>query len=275
MVFDLYNEPHDISWSCWRDGCTTSAGWQAAGMQSLLSALRSSGAVQPALVAGMNWAGDLSQWLAWRPSDPAGQLAASAHIYSFSQCNTASCWSSQIAPVAARVPVVTGELGETDCAHGFVDAYMSWADAAGVSYLGWSWNTASCSGGPALVTSYDGTPTGFGAGVRDHLAALAATAPPPTTSSTTTAPPPPLTTTTAPPPTTTTSTPASTRSTTMAPTTSTTTATGTTTTVPASKACRGCRPRPRRLALSVHRRRGAVHVRHRRLRARRVRLPRT
>ncbi|MEA2647409.1 MAG: endoglucanase [Chloroflexota bacterium] len=30
VLFDLYNEPHDISWDCWRDGCS-SPGWQTAG----------------------------------------------------------------------------------------------------------------------------------------------------------------------------------------------------------------------------------------------------
>ena len=178
VVFDLYNEPHDINWSCWRNGCTTSAGWQAAGMQALLNALRSSGAAQPALAGGVNWAGDLSEWLTWRPSDPAGQLGASAHIYNFSQCNTVSCWATQIAPVAASVPVVTGEMGENDCAHGFVDSYMSWADTAGVGYLGWSWNTTSCGAGPALITAYTGTPTAFGAGLQSHLATFATPAVP-------------------------------------------------------------------------------------------------
>src|SRR5437773_2341658 len=40
VVFDLFNEPHDISWECWLNGCTTSDGtgtWQAAGMQTLLN----------------------------------------------------------------------------------------------------------------------------------------------------------------------------------------------------------------------------------------------
>ena len=171
VIFDLYNEPHDISWSCWRDGCTTAAGWKAAGMQSLLSAVRGAGATQPVLAEGLNWGGDLSQWLAYAPVDP--QLAASAHIYNFSQCNTATCWTRTIAPVAERVPVVTGEIGENDCAGAFVAAYMSWADATGVSYLGWSWNTANCASGPALITSYSGAATPFGAAIRDHLAGLA------------------------------------------------------------------------------------------------------
>ena len=177
VVFDLYNEPHDISWSCWLDGCTTSARWRAAGMQQLLDAVRNTGATQPVMAAGLNWAGDLSSWLSHEPVDPQHQLVASAHIYDYSQCNTSACWQQTIAPVAASVPVVTGEIGETDCASGFIGSYMSWADSAGVSYLGWSWNTADCSRGPALISSYSGAPTNFGAGFESHVAALAASSP--------------------------------------------------------------------------------------------------
>jgi hypothetical protein len=116
VVFDLYNEPHDISWSCWLSGCTTAGGWRAAGMQQLLDAVRSVGATQPVLTGGIGWSGDLSQWLANDPTDPLHQLAASLHIYNFSGCNAAACWDRTVAPVAAQVPVVTGELGEDDCA---------------------------------------------------------------------------------------------------------------------------------------------------------------
>ena len=35
VAFDLFNEPHDISWSCWLNGCAMSGGWQAAGEQQL------------------------------------------------------------------------------------------------------------------------------------------------------------------------------------------------------------------------------------------------
>jgi hypothetical protein len=74
--------------------------------------------------------------------------------------------------------VVTGELGENDCAHGYIDQYMPWADAQGISYLGWTWDTWNCNNGPALISNYDGTPTAFGAGFRDHLAALPPAVPP-------------------------------------------------------------------------------------------------
>ena len=183
VIFDVYNEPHDISWACWRDGCTTSDGYQAVGMQGLVDAVRSTGALQPILINGMNYGGDLSQWLEHAPVDPAGQLVAGAHLYDFSQCNTVACWDATIAPVAARVPVITGEVGQSRCARDWVDTYLDWADARGISYTAWTWNTWDCGGGPALISDYDGTPTAFGVGVKErllkHAAALPAPAPSP------------------------------------------------------------------------------------------------
>ena len=169
VVFELYNEPHDITWQCWRDGCLTSAGWQAAGMQQLVDTVRSTGAQNVILLGGLGWSSDDSQWLTWRPSDPTGQLAAAVHIYNFSGCAQVACWTGTLAPLAAQVPLVTTEFGESDCAGGFVTSYMNWADSAHVSYLGWTWDTWDCSSGPALITSYDGTPTAYGAAVRTHF----------------------------------------------------------------------------------------------------------
>jgi hypothetical protein len=111
--------------------------------------------------------------LASKPLDSANALVASFHIYNFNACMTASCWNTALASVAAQVPVVTGELGENDCAHGFIDQYMSWADIHGVSYLAWTWNLWGCTGGNmALITDYSGTPTAYGQGFRDHLIAV-------------------------------------------------------------------------------------------------------
>ncbi len=171
VVFDLYNEPHDVSWRCWRDGCGP---W--VGMQRLVGAVRAAGARQPLMLGGLAWSNDLSQWLRWEPRDPLHQLVASFHLYNFNTCSTRQCWDATVAPVAAKVPVVTGELGENDCASGFVDGYLPWADAHGISYLAWTWDTWDCRSGPALISGYDGTPTPFGAGFRAHLSAIASTA---------------------------------------------------------------------------------------------------
>jgi hypothetical protein len=169
VVFDLYNEPHNVDWSCWLNGCA-SPGWQAAGMQNLVTVVRGAGANQPIMLSGVDWANDLSQWLQYMPNDPAHALIASFHLYDSNLCSDSSCWSSTLLPVARRVPVVTGEVGEADCGHEFIDTYMSFADLHQISYLAWVWDTWGCGGrGIALISSYDGTPTNYGVGFRGHL----------------------------------------------------------------------------------------------------------
>lgn len=169
-VFDLFNEPHDVSWTCWKRGGDCGLGYRVAGMQTLLNAVRGTGATNPVLVGGLAYANDLSSWLRYRPSDPAGNLMASWHSYNFNACSAATCWDAQLAPVARQVPVVAGEVGESDCAHGYLDALLPWLDRHHAGYLGWGWDTFDCSSFPALISSYDGTPTAYGVGLRDHLA---------------------------------------------------------------------------------------------------------
>ena len=104
VVFELFNEPHDISWRCWEHGCLTGDGWRTAGMQQLLNAVRGTGATNVVLVGGLGWSSDLSAWLRHRPNDPTGQLAATFHTYNFSGCSTQACWDATVAKVAKQVP---------------------------------------------------------------------------------------------------------------------------------------------------------------------------
>ncbi|MGW4692679.1 cellulase family glycosylhydrolase [Kitasatospora cineracea] len=182
VVFDLLNEPYadravsglDQAWNCWRDGGSAcpGIGYPVSGMQTLVNSVRTAGANNVILLGGLAYSNDLGQWLAHKPTDPAGNLAASWHVYNFNTCSSQSCWNSTVAPLAAQVPVVVGEIGENDCAHSFIDQVMSWADAAKVSYLGWTWNTWDCGQGPSLISDFDGTPTAFGLGLKNHLAAV-------------------------------------------------------------------------------------------------------
>jgi hypothetical protein len=180
VIFDLYNEPYPdnnsdstAAWTCWRDGGNCpSVSFPVAGMQSLLMTVRMTGAKNVVMLGGVQYANALSQWLAYEPTDPLSNVAASTHIYKGQVCSDMTCFTSKLAPVAAKVPLVTGELGEGDCAEAFVDSYFTWADSAGVSYLGWAWNVQSCGGFPALITDYTGTPTAFGQGFKTHLLSL-------------------------------------------------------------------------------------------------------
>lgn len=177
VLFDLYNEPHDISWECWALGCDANdhwfGGYRAAGMGELVAAVRSTGARQPLMLGGLDWSSDPRGWLAHRPADPAHALVLSNHTYDFTPCY-GRCRAA-LARSAKQVPVVTGELGEGDCRHDYIDPYMRWADRHGISYLGWGWFFGpefTCEGGPALIEDYSGTPSAFGVGLRDHLREL-------------------------------------------------------------------------------------------------------
>jgi hypothetical protein len=181
VVFDLFNEPYAqramgeaAAWQCWLHGGTCQGiGYPVAGMQALVDAVRATGATNVLLASGLAWSNDLTGWLAHEPSDPDHNLAASWHSYSFNACAALACWTSQIAPVMAQVPVVAGEIGESDCAAGYIGPLMTWLDSQGAGYLAWTWNADfPCASGPSLISSYTGTPTPYGAGYRSHLSSL-------------------------------------------------------------------------------------------------------
>ena len=185
VIFDLFNEPYPeralpsetAGWECWLNGgpaCSPGISYDVAGMQTLVNAVRVTGANNVIMLGGLNYANDLTRWLRYEPSDPDHNLAASWHSYNFNQCNTRRCWARQIGPVTAAVPVIAGEIGEKDCADDYIDPLTSFLDSAGASYLAWSWNAnGSCAGGPQLISDYSGTPTPYGAGYKAHLQALA------------------------------------------------------------------------------------------------------
>jgi hypothetical protein len=183
VIFDLFNEPFPdfannfsnptAAWTCLRDGGTcTGIGYQVAGMQSLVNAVRATGATNVIMVPGLAFTNDLSQWRAFRPTDATGNLIASWHSYNFNQCVTQSCWDSTIGAVAQQTPVMIGEIGQNTCAHDYIDRLMAWADGNGLGYAAWTWNAwGLCnSSGNDLILDNAGTPTStFGEGFKAHL----------------------------------------------------------------------------------------------------------
>ena len=183
VIFDLFNEPFPdfannfsnptAAWTCLRDGGTcTGISYQVAGMQSLVNAVRATGATNVIMVPGLAFTNDLSQWLTFRPNDQTGNLIGSWHSYNFNTCVTQACWDSTIGAVARQTPVMIGEIGQNTCAHDYIDRLMTWADGNGLGYAGWTWNAwGGCnSGGNVLILDNAGTPTPtFGEGFKAHL----------------------------------------------------------------------------------------------------------
>jgi hypothetical protein len=194
VIFDLYNEPYDYwgtnpdAWAGWLNGdtqtqyvtggspYTVTANWQTAGMQQLVWAVRNTGALNPILVNGLNWANDTSGWLSHVPSDPAGQLIAGAHIYPGEQCATPACWDTTFPAIGQTYPVLIGETGDATTttsdpaqAQWLTNNFFNYADNHNWSYTAWTWNVWG-NGDDVLITDWNGTPTsGEGVEWRNHL----------------------------------------------------------------------------------------------------------
>jgi hypothetical protein len=148
--------------------------YRTAGMQQAVNVMRAAGYRGPIAVPGIDYANDLSHWLAYEPRDPLHQLVAEAHVYGKNTCDTIACFDRTLAPVAAKVPLVFGETGESyddsDCGSSNITAFMNWADAHGVGYEAWTWDTWGSCG--SLIADYTGTPRGaYGNAVKAHFLA--------------------------------------------------------------------------------------------------------
>ena len=184
VIFDLFNEPYPEfadhgneteGWQCWLEGGRCPGiPYRVAGMQTLVNAIRSTGADNVIMLGGLAWANDLTQWLSYMPSDPDHDLVASWHSYNFNACHARSCWTGEVAPVATRVPVIAGEIGERGCGYAYIQDVAAWLDSQATGYLAWSWDVAhgACAGGKGLISSYNGTPTVRGAGYKALLQSL-------------------------------------------------------------------------------------------------------
>jgi putative cell wall-binding protein len=153
VLFETFNEPYSrgtrtVSWSCWLNGgCQVPVAndqspigtttYTAVGQAALVAAIRATGATQPILLDGLNYANDLTGWLANKPDD--SQLIASWHNYPGQGCSDATCWNSQVVPVKNTVPVIATEFGETDGGSDFMTSFMTWADTQGIGYAPWAW----------------------------------------------------------------------------------------------------------------------------------------
>lgn len=152
--------------------------YRTAGMQQAVTVMRRAGFRGPIAIPGVSYANDLTGWLAHEPRDPLGQLIAEAHVYGKNACSSSDCLTRTMLPVARRVPLVFGEMGETyddsSCGSSNIAAIAGWADRHAAGYAAWTWDTWHTCG--SLIASYDGTPSNaYGRWIRAFYAAHART----------------------------------------------------------------------------------------------------
>lgn len=189
VMFDLFNEPHDISWNEWRNGGDLKEGGGAdavaenneaqevvrtIGMQALVDTVRATGAKNVLVCGGLDWAYDNSGILeGFALDDPNGNgIVYSVHVYPWK-----SNWQHAFLDVAAKHPLFLGEVGAQDKPMPFekslVDPYawspeiLACIQKNKLHWTAWSFHPGAS---PCVISNWDYTPTPYwGAFVRAAL----------------------------------------------------------------------------------------------------------
>lgn len=185
VLFDLFNEPHDISWEIWRNGGWVgkrggvdesaflsdeekkkNQGFESCGMQKLVEVVRSTGAKNIVIAGGCHWANDLTGIVkGYALDDPTGN----GIMYSWHTYNWHGGWE-KIIPVVEKYPVYLGEFGGDTKKMGFLpediqeDPYTFCPDMMGFVQkhkIHWGAFSLAPNSTPRLVLDWEYTPTPF------------------------------------------------------------------------------------------------------------------
>jgi hypothetical protein len=129
VLFDLYNEPHDVTWEIWRNGGQVIENNKSApdgkleyhtpGMQKLLEVCRAQGAKNVVVAGGLDWAYDLRGIVeGYALDDPKGNgVAYDTHIYSGKKWyvhgkTKSQDWGRIVMAACKKYAVIIGEFSD-------------------------------------------------------------------------------------------------------------------------------------------------------------------
>lgn len=186
VIFELFNEPHDITWEVWRDGGTVTdkvapkegvakenevalKTFKAVGMQELVDIVRATGAKNMLVVGGLDWSYDLRGILNGYALDDRGGngIVYSSHIYPWKRD-----WQRYFLDAAEKYPLFIGEVGAIRAWEdfGFIGPEMrypldGWAEdmiaLIQKHKLHWTGFSFHPTCGPPAISDWDYTPTSF------------------------------------------------------------------------------------------------------------------
>jgi hypothetical protein len=169
VIFELYNEPHDVTWDVWKNGGPSGDGFTVAGMQALYDAVRDAGAHNLVIIGGLRHAFDLSGVPQNRIKGY--NIAYASHPYNFTDKQPAT-WNTAWGFLAATDPIIITEFGDTtgSCGTTYYSQLIEYANARQLSWTGWAWYVSGCAF-PSLISDWGGTPTAAGLVAKNALLA--------------------------------------------------------------------------------------------------------
>jgi hypothetical protein len=185
VLFDLFNEPHGISWEVWQKGGFVgekkdndesaflseeekkkNQGFDSVGMQALVDAVRSTGAKNVVIAGGIFWCNDLTGITnGFALADSKGN----GIMYSWHTYNWHPGWA-RVIPVAEKHPIFLGEVGADIHKMDFIplndqeDPYTFIPDMLGfiqkyrIHWTGWCFHPKAT---PCLLLDWNYTPSPY------------------------------------------------------------------------------------------------------------------
>jgi hypothetical protein len=161
VLFELYNEPHDVPWGVWLGGGPSGDGFMVAGMQQLHDAVRATGAENLVIVGGLQFAYDLSGVSQYPVQGH--NIVYATHPYNQPPNKQPGQWDFAFGTLSATYPVMATEFGDVSaaCATDYDSKVIAYANTHNMSWSGWAWYPAGCQF-PSLIADWSGTPTAAG-----------------------------------------------------------------------------------------------------------------
>lgn len=195
VIFDLFNEPFGISWEVWKDGGWVAEkkeqtdesaflseeekkknqGFQSAGMQALLDAVRVAGAMNPVVVGGLTWSSDLTGITTGFALDDKG---GSGIIYGWHIYNWHRDWEKLMLAASQKHPILVGETGADtkkldfipaeaqEDPHTWVPDMLGFIQKNKLNWTGWCLHPGAS---PVMISDWKYTPTPWGAMAKEAL----------------------------------------------------------------------------------------------------------
>jgi endoglucanase len=186
VLFDLFSEPHDVSWDVWLNGGTIANAacytiganetiepgtYTAIGMRALVAAVRAIAPQNIIVVSGLNWGYDLSELSQYAISG--ANIVYSTHPFDYGN-KLPQDWPADFGNMTASFPIIAGEFGSYDCGTSYNSQAIAYFNAHHMSWLAWAWDDHSGCGGPSLLADWSGAPSQpYGAFIRQQMLATA------------------------------------------------------------------------------------------------------
>ena len=178
VLFNIYNEPHSISWDVWRNGGeiteTVNAGrpnqakvtYNTPGHQKFVEEIRKTGANNLIIVGGLGYAFDLRgigkdyepQSYALVDTPEGNGIAYESHIYP-----DKIMYLAYVGKFIGEFPIIIGEIGiGTEGPYGantrpnWLTGMLDWIDENNLHWIGWSFHTGAS---PCMIENWFFTPT--------------------------------------------------------------------------------------------------------------------